>query len=266
MGKASYFSHDSNARNDEKILAVRMRHKSDGYATYFMLLERLREATDYLSIKDYNMLAFDFRVSAEVVKSVVEDFGLFEFTDDGKYFYSLSFLERMKIKDENAKKRSEAGRKGMESRWGKQSNNNVITNNNNETNSDNKPITSKVKKSKGKESKEEVYGEIIDFFNENCVSLPSVKLTPKRRGNIRARIREHSIPEVYEMLKNAGASSFLAGQNRRDWQATFDWLFRPNNFVKVLEGNYKDKNHSEPDFDPDDTRSQPSMEAFNEKF
>jgi hypothetical protein len=68
------------------------------------------------------------------------------------------------------------------------------------------------------------------------------------------------------MIENASASSFLAGQNRRDWQATFDWLFRPNNFVKVLEGNYKDKNHSEQDFDPDDTRSQPSMEAFNEKF
>jgi hypothetical protein len=116
------------------------------------------------------------------------------------------------------------------------------------------------------EEREEVYGEIIDFFNETCVSLPSVKLTPKRRGNIRARIREHSLPEVYEMIENASASSFLAGQNRRDWQATFDWLFRPNNFVKVLEGNFKDKNHSEQDFDPDDTRSQPSMEAFNEKF
>lgn len=122
------------------------------------------------------------------------------------------------------------------------------------------------KESKEGKEREEVYGEIIDFFNETCVSLPSVKLTPKRKGNIRARIREHSLPEVYEMIENAAASSFLAGQNRRDWQATFDWLFRPNNFVKVLEGNYKDKNHSEQDFDPDDTRSQPGMEAFNEKF
>jgi DNA-binding Lrp family transcriptional regulator len=101
------------------------------------------------------------------------------------------------------------------------------------------------KESKEGKERKEVYGEIIDFFNETCVSLPSVKLTPKRRGNIRARIREHSIPEVYTMIENAAASTFLAGQNRRDWQATFDWLFRPNNFVKVLEGNYKDKNNNQ---------------------
>jgi hypothetical protein len=91
----SYFSHDSNARNDEKILALRMRLGVEGYGIYFMILERLRDESDYISIKDYNVLAFDFRVSADKVKSVVEDFNLFEFTDDGKNFYSLSFHERM---------------------------------------------------------------------------------------------------------------------------------------------------------------------------
>ena len=53
-----------------------------------MILEKLLESTNYMSVKDYNVLAFDFRVGANVVKSVIEDFGLFEFTEDGKYFYS----------------------------------------------------------------------------------------------------------------------------------------------------------------------------------
>jgi len=146
--KTSYFSHDSNARNDEKILAVRMRHGAEGYGIYFMLLERLRDEADYTSVKDYNMIAFDLRVSAEKVKSVVEDFGLFAFTENSKRFYSESFLERMKLKDEKAKRRSEAGKKGMKERWKKKSYNNVINSDNNVITNGENSITSKVKESK----------------------------------------------------------------------------------------------------------------------
>lgn len=110
-----YFSHDSNARNDEKILAVRMKYGAEGYGIYFMILERLRDSDGYMSIKDYNMLAFDFRVSAEKVKSIVEDFGLFVFTEDSKHFYSESFLQRMKLKDEKSLK----ARESANQRWRK---------------------------------------------------------------------------------------------------------------------------------------------------
>ena len=133
----SYFSHDSNARNSEKLLAVRMTHGAAGYGVYFMLLERLRNESDYTSVKDYNMIAFDLRVSSQLIKAIVEDFGLFAFTDDGKRFYSEGFSKRMSIKDETKMKLSAAGRKGMERRWSEQnkeaitrlskSDNNVIT-------------------------------------------------------------------------------------------------------------------------------------------
>lgn len=115
MKKTNYFSHDSNARNDEKILAVRMKYGAEGYGIYFMILERLRDSDGYMSIKDYNMLAFDFRVSAEKVKSIVEDFGLFVFTEDSKHFYSESFLRRMKLKDEKSLK----ARESANQRWRK---------------------------------------------------------------------------------------------------------------------------------------------------
>lgn len=113
----SYFSHDSNARNDEKILRLRMKHGAAGYGVYFMILERLREEADYVSAKDYNMIAFDFRVDSAIVKSVVEDFRLFAFTDDGKGFYSESFLQRMNIKDSVRNKCKDAA----VARWGKKS-------------------------------------------------------------------------------------------------------------------------------------------------
>ena len=116
----NYFSHDSNARNDEKLVRLRMKQGAAGYGVYFMILERLREEADYMSAKDYNMIAFDLRVDAAIVKSVVEDFGLFTFTDDGKCFYSESFTRRMDIKDTLRRKRSEGGKIGMKNRWKKE--------------------------------------------------------------------------------------------------------------------------------------------------
>lgn len=116
----NYFSHDSNARNDDKLVRLRMKQGAAGYGVYFMILERLREEADYMSIKDYNMIAFDLRVDAAIVKSVVEDFGLFTFTENGKCFYSESFTRRMDIKDALHRQRSESGKKGNEKRWGKE--------------------------------------------------------------------------------------------------------------------------------------------------
>lgn len=54
-----------------------------------------------------------------------------------------------------------------------------------------------------------------------------------------ARLHEHGYQNIVQMLQNAGASNFLAGANKRKWIATFDWLFGPCNFAKVLEGNYE---------------------------
>ena len=116
----NYFSHDSNARNDEKLVRLRMKQGAAGYGVYFMILERLREEADYMSAKDYNMIAFDLRVDSAIVKSVVEDFGLFTFTDDGKCFYSESFTRRMDIKDTLRRQRSDGGKIGMKNRWKKE--------------------------------------------------------------------------------------------------------------------------------------------------
>ena len=106
----NYFSHDSNARNDEKLIRLRIRHKAAGYGVYFMLLEILREKKDFLCPRDYNVIAYELREDAALVKSVIEDYGLFDFTDDGKFFYSASFLDRME-------KVSAARRAAANSRW-----------------------------------------------------------------------------------------------------------------------------------------------------
>lgn len=114
----NYFSHDANARNDEKIIRLRIRHKAAGYGVYFMILEILREKKDLMCLRDYNVLAFELREDAGLIKSVVEDFGLFVFTDreDGECFYSESLMRRMeKVDGVSAARRAAANR-----RWHKQ--------------------------------------------------------------------------------------------------------------------------------------------------
>lgn len=153
--QTSYFPHDSNARNSDKLLPVRMKFGAEGYGIYFMLLERLRDEPTYMSVKDYNMLAFDLRVDAQKIKAVIEDFGLFAFTDDGKCFYSEGFIKRMNIKDSKSKARSEAGKKGAENRWGKEKNGNAIAKPlDKDSNAMAKPYQNDGKESKEKESKE----------------------------------------------------------------------------------------------------------------
>ena len=114
----SYFTHDSNARNSDKLMKVRMGLGAEGYGIFFMLIERLREEEGYKSTIDYDTLAFDLRVDAEKVKQVVENYDLFKITEDGKYFYSDSFNKRMEMMDLKRKKLAEAGKKGAEKRWG----------------------------------------------------------------------------------------------------------------------------------------------------
>lgn len=88
MAQPMYIKHLSNARQDERMLALRMRLGWEGYGLYWAIVEILSASANYECVKDYNRIAFDLRVGANIVKSLVEDFGLFTFTDDGKRFYS----------------------------------------------------------------------------------------------------------------------------------------------------------------------------------
>ena len=204
----SYFPHDSNARNDSKLLALRIRHKAAGYGVYFMILERLREETNYMSVKDYNLIAFDLREDASLIKSVVEDFGLFAFTPDGECFYSEGFSRRMEIKDKETRRRSEAGKKGMQARWNEDVDNNVIENDNNVIKSDNSVITMLPKKDNKKEKKESKV--LLKEKDKEKVPVASVDR------------REKSLKECYTILSgDVEWSETLTMNTRSSGQSEF---------------------------------------------
>ena len=88
------------------------------------------------------------------------------------------------------------------------------------------------------------YEDIINFFNSKTKGVfgeVRYPISEKRMGNIRARIREHGKAAFAETIEKATASDFLKGQNDRGFKATFDWLMKPSNFQKTLEGNYENR-------------------------
>lgn len=83
---------------------------------------------------------------------------------------------------------------------------------------------------------------IIDKWNElGLQRLISINAGTTRYKLLNARMKEYGEDKVLEAIENIKESSFLKGQNSKGWTITFDWLVKPNNFLKVLEGNYRDK-------------------------
>ncbi len=162
--KAPFFSHDANARHNEKTLALRVKYGWEGYGLFWALIERLRESKDYTSVKDYNLIAFDLRTSADKIKSIVNDFGLFAFTDDGKCFYSERLNETMEIKNTKSNQAREKANK----RWGK-TNNTTPTQEQEECSSNATAIQQQCSSnaSKVKESKVNVLLEKEPKYNNN---------------------------------------------------------------------------------------------------
>lgn len=91
------------------------------------------------------------------------------------------------------------------------------------------------------------YAEISEEFNSVCVTLPKVKnMNDHRRRSIKARIKEHGRDQVSEVFRKAAESDFLSGRNKEWTNCSFDWLMKPSNFVKVLEGNYDNDRRNVP--------------------
>ena len=84
--------------------------------------------------------------------------------------------------------------------------------------------------------------KVIDEWNDLGISpISRISSGTKRYSMLNARLKEYGLETVLQAVNNVRVSSFLRGQNKDGWTITFDWFVKPNNFIKVLEGNYTDK-------------------------
>jgi hypothetical protein len=94
------------------------------------------------------------------------------------------------------------------------------------------------------------YQNVVDEWN----TLMDVGIKPIRgiadstqRGDwLKNRIRQYGEDAIIDAIREIRNSSFLQGKNKKGWCITFDWFIRPNNFPKVLEGNYRDMALTQP--------------------
>jgi len=82
---------------------------------------------------------------------------------------------------------------------------------------------------------------ILLWNNLELNQLRNISKSTTRYKMLKARVEEYSIEDVEKTIESISNSSFLKGDNNKNWTITFDWLVKPNNFIKVLEGNYTDK-------------------------
>ena len=110
---AEYFSHDYDAREDEKIQELLFDLKMEGYGVYWSIIEMLYKNDGYLQV-NYERFAYALHTHSDTIKAVINNFGLFNINGDA--FTSTSVLHRIKLR----KGKSATARKAAKIRWGKE--------------------------------------------------------------------------------------------------------------------------------------------------
>lgn len=90
------------------------------------------------------------------------------------------------------------------------------------------------------------YNALMSTFNSMFEGKLSkaTSMTEKRKKAVSARAAEHGKQAIMTVFNHVLQSPFLLGHNDKNWSCDFDWIFRPNNFIKILEGNYDGNRNS----------------------
>ena len=81
--------------------------------------------------------------------------------------------------------------------------------------------------------------EVQNLFNKICIFFkPCMTIGKSSLPKIRTLRQQYTLDEIREVFERANKSEFLKGKNDRSWKATFDWIITPENFEKIMDGNY----------------------------
>ena len=211
-----YFSHDYNSRNDEKIKFLIRKHGITGYGLFWAIIEDLYNNANALRT-DYDGIAYDYRIDINIVKSVIEDFGLFVF--DGNTFGSLSVQKWLDERDSKSVKARESATK----RW---SNANAMQS---------QCEGNAIKERKGKEIKEKKVKEskALTLFSESIYN--DIKIF--EQSFLGTQYEGANFTYYHEVIKNWSDST---GNKKRDWIATAkNWMAKDMTKGSFIDKNYK---------------------------
>lgn len=235
MKDAYWFKHDSNAKDDPKCVLLIEQLGLEGFGIYWVLIEILREQPDYhYPLALIPSIARRYNTSTQKVEAVVKGYQLFQ-SNDEEFFFSPSLLQRMEQYDDKREMARIAARK----RWNRVKELPEKC----ERNADALPTHSERnarREEKRREDKSIYSQQVADRWNEIVKSLPKVvKVTENRKRAIKSK--DADLSEFENVFRKVEESDFLTGRVG-DWNSCgFDWVMKPANWVKILEGNYDNR-------------------------
>lgn len=86
------------------------------------------------------------------------------------------------------------------------------------------------------------YDEWREAYEQCATAFARIRvMSDKRKRAVRSMKKQGiTLDDFREALRKACRSKFLTGGGPRGWKADPDWLFNPDNVLKILEGRYDD--------------------------
>jgi hypothetical protein len=220
MANAAYwFKHDTNAKDDHKIMLLMDQLGLEGYGIFWILIETLREQTEYrYPLAMLPILAKRYMTSAEKMRAVVVNYELFDIFEDD-HFASPALLRRMDAYDEVLEKRRIAGAKGGTKRALNQANAKQMPS---KCQANVKQVRSKGVASRDELSRDELNG--IEKSKECAISAEYIYQSYPKKVD-----KGHAIKAINAALKKVDANVLLESVKRyaAQWDGK-DKKFCPN--------------------------------------
>jgi hypothetical protein len=247
---AYWFSHDSNASSDEKILELRSEFGWEGYGLFWAIVEKLRDSKNYQYSSNATAgLALSLCIDKDKLKRLLDlCISLKLFVEKDGFFYSESLLNRMEELEAKRRRRAEAGRLGgLAKATAQQSSSNATAipsyiskvkeskeEENKESNNvlpgQKAPTPKGAKKTKGLSDKEQKF---LDLFNETT-SRKFETLNAKARKQLKVLLEASPkfTEKQFQKAVAAGHKDSLKWPNPS--QFTPEYITRDDKFDKYL--------------------------------
>jgi uncharacterized protein YdaU (DUF1376 family) len=224
-----YFSHDYNTRQDIKIKKLLVKHGMIGYGCFWSIIEDLYNNANALPL-DYESIAYDLRVSENVIDSIINDFDLFII--EGNEFGSKSVEKRLEDRNEKSTKARQSALK----RWGNKNNNANALQSESEPNA--------IKERKGKEIKEIKENYLLQKEKSFKLWILEDFQNDIKKYQNETSLDRNDLLAFYDYWRELTSNGKMKFQIEKTWQTDLrlkKWERGKNNFSKdVKKDNVKD--------------------------
>jgi len=251
-----WFKHMTRSNRDEKLTRVKDEFGLEGYGLYWLILEIIAE-----QMNENNKTFVEFSVktwrtftgfSTKKLKKYLTFFSELKlfFVEFSQNSIKIDCPNLLKYRDEYSRKKNKKSGQSQERVRTKsgESQDKVAPDTDTDTDTD-------TEKKKGENIPSCPHKKIIELYHKILPELPKVKKWHSTRQKLlQARWQEDKTQQSLKFWEyffhKVRKSDFLMGKvvtnNGRCFKADLEWLIRPTNFTKVLEGRYDNQPKEKP--------------------